>query len=126
MKASGAWFFAGPRPERERGLLLKLQWAFQAYDVDAVVYERPICRGLHATRSLWGMAGVAEAVACGSAAVLDVQLQTLKTWAGPAGEHKKSATLNRCVELGVIPVDDNHADAVCLAFYALEHMEIEP
>jgi len=104
--------------------MLWLERKFEWITMDAVIYERPFCRGLHATRSLWGMAGVVEAVACGSAAVLDVNIQTIKKWAGPAGKSNKSATLDKCAELGIIPVDDNHADAVCLAFYALEHMEI--
>lgn len=96
----------------------------EKYQPDVVVYERPFCRGLHATRSLWGMAGVVEAVSKPCATVFDVNPQQLKKWAG-RGANQKAGTTLRCHELGVVPVDDNHADAVCLAYYALEAMEKE-
>ena len=31
--------------------------------VDLIIYERPFARGQHATRSLWGIAGIIDAMA---------------------------------------------------------------
>jgi Holliday junction resolvasome RuvABC endonuclease subunit len=124
-RAGGSKKFDGSRLDRLRRFQAWLNTFVEGWEPDAVVYERPFCRGLGATRSLWGMAGVTEAVASSSAAVLDVNLQTIKKWAGAKGRMSKDVTTEKCRSLGVEPRDDNHADAVCLAFYAAETMEIE-
>ncbi len=119
----GTKHFIGERPQR---LAQLAHWLTEhmSHEPDVVVYERPFCRGLHATRSLWGAAGVVEAACSEVAAVLDVNVQSIKTWAG-RGSTEKTGTMEKCRELGIEPLDDNHADAVCLAFYTLEKMEIE-
>lgn len=58
----------GTRQERAAATLKWLNLRFsdlvKARTVpDAVHYERPFARGMHATRSLWGVAGLVEAVA---------------------------------------------------------------
>lgn len=88
-----------------------------------VVYELPIVRGRAATKSLFGMQGVVRAVAGEYAGILDVNTQTLKKWAG-RGDGEKAGTIARCEALGIVPWDDNHADAVCLLHYTLEKMEV--
>ncbi len=123
--------FPGDRHERLRAFHVWLHKMVRDYDPSVVAYERPFARGLAATRSLWGMSGITEAVAGDSAAVLDVNTQTLKAWAraetgiGPASDKKAATTAVATQRLGHAPVDDNHADAVCLAFYVREKMRID-
>ena len=121
----GSKEFLGSRSDRLREFSWWLTDTTAPMQFDTVVFELPFCRGRAATRALWGMAGVVEAVASVSAAVLDVNLQTIKKWAGAKGRMSKDVTTEKCWSLGVVPEDDNHADAVCLAFYAAETMEIE-
>ena len=81
----------------------KRLWAFQAWlssflperPLDVVAYERPFTRGLAATRSLWGMAGIVDAwshglgtVGVGGAAI-DLVPATLKKWATGSGKAEK-------------------------------------
>ena len=120
--ASGTKHLAGERPARLAQLHHWLE-EMMSHEPDAVVYETPFCRGMHATRSSWGAAGVVEAVCSEFAAVLDVHNSTIKKWAGWT-KGSKEGTLKRCQELGITPLDDNHADAVCLAYYTLETMEV--
>ncbi len=124
--------FPGDRHARLRAFHDWLHGVLAQFDPDVVAYERPFARGLAATRSLWGMAGVVEAVAGDFAAILDVNTQTLKAWAraktgiGPASDKKAATTAVATKRLGHAPVDDNHADAVALAFYVREKMKVDP
>ncbi len=131
-KAYGATVeFKGDRHERLRAFHDWLHGVLFEHDPNVVAYERPFARGLAATRSLWGMAGIVEAVAGDFAAILDVNTQTLKVWArtktglGPSSD-KKAATVAVAAQLlGRAPDDDNHADAVALAFYVREKMKVD-
>ncbi len=124
--------FKGDRHARLRAFHDWLHKMLLDHDPGVVAYERPFARGLAATRSLWGMAGITEAVAGDFAAVLDVNTQTLKAWArdetglGPASDKKAATTAAATQRLGHAPVDDNHADAVALAFYVREKMKVDP
>lgn len=123
--------FEGDRHARLRAFHDWLHSILSDHDPNVVAYERPFARGLAATRSLWGMAGIVEAVAGDFAAILDVHNNALKAWArektglGPASD-KKAATVAAATQLlGRTPDDDNHADAVSLAYYVREKMRIE-
>lgn len=115
--------FKGDRHTRLRDFNSWLR-AMMTDDLDIVAYERPFARGLHATRSLWGMAGITEAVGSRYAAVLDINVQTLKTWAGCDSKNKNGMMVKARELLGREPDDDNHADAVCLAHYVAENAEV--
>lgn len=92
------------------------------FDFDVVVYERPFARGLAATRFLWGMAGVVEAVATeNGAAVLDVLPSTIKKWATGNGRATKGEMIEAASRLRPHRRFTEHeADAVCLWHYTME------
>lgn len=91
----------------------------QACHIDLVIYERPFARGADATRSLWGLAGVIEALATHYGwPVTDQVPKPIKKWA--TGNHAASkddmiAAANR---LGYIVANEHEADAACLLEYA--------
>lgn len=90
---------------------------------DVVAYERPFARGLDATRSLWGMAGLVEAVATvGGASVLDVNVSTLKRHAGVKAKDKP---MRWAKDQGYLPATDHEADALLLADYVVANAEEE-
>ncbi len=119
--------FSGVRTER--------LWRFQDWlhriihefsHVDVLIFERPFCRGLHATRSLWGMAGVAEAEAHGQGLPsIDIVPATLKKWATGNGRASKEdmiaaayATVTVDRHMDDVSLRDNEADAILLGMYA--------
>lgn len=125
---SGTKEFPGDRHTRLRDFWYWLEARMDHFTKTrhaVVAYERPFARGLHATRSLWGMAGITEAVGSRHAAVLDVNVQTLKKWAGCDSKNKAGMMVKARELLGREPDDDNHADAVCLAYYVAEKAKVE-
>ncbi len=110
-------------------------WRFQdwlhrkvyEFSPDVLIFERPFCRGLHATRSLWGMAGVAEAEAHGQGVTsLDIVPTTLKKWATGSGRADKELMI-QAAEVLIYPDErtlrEHEADAIILGLYAAENIE---
>jgi hypothetical protein len=86
--------FKGTRVDRAAATLAWLQEALdqcRAHDAipDVVVYERPFARGMDATRSLWGIAGMIEGVFGGVTAILDLSPQEIKKFSTGSGAHAK-------------------------------------
>jgi len=101
---------------------------YEARDVDCVIYERPFCRGMDATRCLWGIAGIIEALATLSGcAVLDVGPGTITSWALGTGKAPKKRDKNPMIELastmGYGTLNEHEADALMLYHYGLQHIE---
>ncbi len=118
--------FPGDRANRFR---LFRQWLLRRlrdYSPDTVIFERPFCRGLHATRSLWGMAGIVEEVVVDCAACLDIVPSTLKKWATGSGRANKEQMITRAEEL-IYPDErslrEHEADAIILGLYAAENIQ---
>lgn len=127
----GEQTFPGDRAHRLRAfrewLLGLLTW-----NPDTVIFERPFCRGLHATRSLWGMAGIVEEVVVHCAACLDIVPTTLKKWATGSGKASKEEMINwASTSLSVAGprfvsakfLGEHEADAIILGLYAAENIE---
>ena len=117
----GVEVFNGTRTERLGSFMARLNrlLSMELYrDLDVVVYERPFARGLHATRSLWGMAGVVEA-ACqlNRVAVVDAEVQTVKKFVARGGATKGDviAAMRR---RGYQPEGEHDADALAVLTYA--------
>lgn len=93
---------------------------------DIVVYERPFARGKDATRCLWGVAGIIEALGhLAGAAVLDIPNQTLKKWAG-VGNLKNKEGMIAAMEArtGFRGLNEHEADALALREYVIEVMVV--
>ncbi len=124
----GEKYFPGARTER--------LWKFQDWlhriihefsHVDVLIFERPFCRGLHATRSLWGMAGIAEAEAHGQGITsLDIVPSTLKKWATGSGRGIKDKMV-LAAQVLIYPDErslrEHEADAIILGLYAAENIQ---
>lgn len=111
------------RPARLAEFTLWLERMIVAHDVDVIVYERPFCRGLHATRYGWGYAGIVEAIGTlEKCAVLDVNVATLKKSVGISGSTKP---LDWVKEQGYVVKTDHEADAIALAIYAMGNIVVE-
>lgn len=89
-----------------------------------VAYERPFTRGLAATRSLWGMAGVIEwwAAKYGLTCV-DIVPSQVKKWATGSGIAKKPDMMAAVARLGFPNVDEHAADALLLGLFVAANME---
>lgn len=123
-----AWHWAceGSRPERLMHLLHQLDGWLNPRTVGhhgmTVAYERPFARGAYATRSLWGMAGIIEAVATRrGCAVVDVTPTELKKFATGSGKADKSAMIAAARRLGYEGDNEHEADAWCLLQYIKHH-----
>ena len=119
----------------------KRLWAFQAWlnkfmverPLDVIAYERPFTRGLGATRSLWGMAGIVDAWSHGlgsigqGGAAIDIVPSTLKKWATGSGRAEKwemiAAAHKWAPDLG--NNDEHAADAIVLGMYVYNHLEMK-
>ena len=126
----GERYFGGHRALRFRLFKLWLLDELQIHDPDTIIFERPFCRGLHATRSLWGMAGVVEEVVVDCAACLDIVPSTLKKWATGSGRASKDDMIFTAVRLVHPPqsgpwpeMGEHEADAIILGLYAAENIE---
>ena len=86
---------------------------------DMVIYERPFARGQAATRMLWGMAGVLEAVATHHGLpTLDIPPATIKLWAAGKGNATKEDMIAAAFILGYGGENEHEADAFCLLKFA--------
>ena len=108
----------GNRVERAAQTLAWLQEVRRGFDamggLDAVVYERPFARGQNATRSLWGLAGLVEAVFGDLSALLDWTPAEIKKFtAGDAKADKDTMILFAAMD-GYVGDNEHEADAWCM------------
>jgi Holliday junction resolvasome RuvABC endonuclease subunit len=127
-KASGVDYFhttlEGIREHRLAAFRLLLTDLFQRKKFDVVIYERPFARGQHATRSLWGMAGVLEECStCWNMAVLDMPPSTIKKFATGSGKASKQDMIAAARRFGYTGDNEHEADAICLLKYAEANVE---
>ncbi len=119
--------FGGDRAHRLRGFRMWLMGVVLCSDPDTVIFERPFCRGLHATRSLWGMAGIVEEAVVDCAACLDIVPSTIKKWATGSGRASKEQMTEYAWLLMGMKGDDkmgeHEADAIALGMYAAATIE---
>lgn len=126
---TGTALYTGTRPERLAGIYRDvcniLSGARPKFDV--VIYETPFARGLHATRSLWGIAGVIELAAMNNKmVVLDVSVATIKKFAVGRGDAPKNAMVAAARKFGYRGANEHEADACCLLKYAEANLERTP
>lgn len=116
-----------PRAHRLFNLSRLLDGALRGWMGDCVVYERPFCRGMAATRSLWGYAGVIEAIATGRGfPVVDAENKSVKKFASGLGGATKADMISAAkILLGNdrLPLTEHMADAICGLHYALQFTE---
>lgn len=121
----------GPKAKRPEKLANIHKWLVSFLispgSVDAVVFERPFARGQGATRMLWGIAGIIEAVAHESGvAVIDLPPASIKKWATGSGKASKEDMLDAARGMGYIGSNEHEADAYCLLQYALSKIKVLP
>ncbi len=128
--------FLGDPPKKHAGAFRTVRFGrfhrfldeyFLTQQPDVVAYERPFSRGLDATRSGWGYAGIIEAMADQyGAASLDPTNQTIRKWATGTGKKQgsKSPMIARAKELCGLDLDEHSADAVCMWHYVNATMEV--
>ena len=106
--------------------ILEFLTQFNWKDFTAVVYETPLTRGQGATRSLWGIAGILEAVTTRAGLpILDVAVPTIKKFATGNGFASKLEMLKAARKrFGYVGSNEHEADAVCLWNYAEAHLEV--
>lgn len=115
--------FKGTRAHRAHATVMWLQKRFleisDECDIDLVVYERPFTRGMDATRSLWGVAGLVEATATFRGwPVTDATPGDIKKWATGKGDASKDDMLAAAQRLGYVGGNEHEADAYCLLKFA--------
>lgn len=125
--------FEGKRAQRAAATLVWLREIFaQAKDhpegpPDFIMYERPFARGRDATRSLWGLAGIIEALAADHGwPVLDVENKTLKAWATGRGDASKDDMGLFAFTTGYMGENEHEADTWCQLRYAEAHVSFKP
>lgn len=121
---AGSRTFAGIREHR---FLVWSEWLgqiFSMYRPEAVIYERPFSRGLAATRSGWGYAGILECEATrAGCAVLSMPPATIKKHATGHGFASKQMMMDAARKTGYTGSNEHEADAWCLLRYGETHME---
>lgn len=115
--------FAGHRSHRVYEIMFWLRKRFDEIDmvckIDLVVFERPFSRGMDATRSGWGIAGVIEALATERGwPVTDTDPQTIKKFASGNSKASKEEMIEAARVLGYTGFNEHEADAYCLLKYA--------
>lgn len=86
---------------------------------DLVVFERPFARGMDATRSGWGIAGVIEALATKYGwPVTDTDPQTIKKFSTGNSRASKEQMIEAAQGMGYTGTNEHEADAFCLLKYA--------
>lgn len=87
--------------------------------IDLVIYERPFARGFDATRSLWGIAGIIEAMATHNGwPVCDQVPKPIKKWATGNASASKDDMFAAAIRFGYAVENEHEADAACLLEYA--------
>lgn len=95
--------------------------------VQAIIYERPFARGMDATRSLWGLAGIVEAIAFRHGlAVLDMTPADVKKFAANSSQAQKNLMLDAANRMGYKGNNEHEADAFCLLKAALSTAAVTP
>lgn len=127
-KSSISWgcrLFAGHRTVRLAAMMTFVNALLKTCTVDAVAYETPFARGYHATRSMWGSAGVLEACATKAGLpIIDVSVATIKKFATGDGHAPKNAMVAAAASRWKYTgKNDNEADAICLLKYAEANLE---
>lgn len=121
-----SWHFQGDRQQRLLSIMNVCDEAFKLRRPDAVFYERPFGRGMAATRSGWGIAGVIEAVAAKHRLVaLDMPPSTIKKFITGNGRACKEDMIAAARTFGYTGNDEHEADAICALKYAEANMEKE-
>lgn len=115
--------FKGPRAHRAAATQVWLAERFEQIsaecDIDLVVFERPFARGMDATRSLWGIAGIVEAEATSwGYPVTDATPGDIKKFATGKGNAEKDEMLDAAIRLGYRGDNEHEADAFCLLKFA--------
>ena len=99
---------------------------------DFIVFETAIRRGKDATRCLWGVSGILEAIAyANGVGTIDIDNNTLRKWATGSGrkfvknkaseENPMFVKAREFVSLEFWnTMTDHEADAICLYHYLLE------
>jgi len=107
-------------------LLQDLRRQFEEHGgVDVVLYERPFARGQDATRCLWGIAGLIEAVFGDHCAVLDITPAEIKKYATGDSKADKDAMIFAAMLTGYSGENEHEADAWCLMRMAEETLTKE-
>lgn len=119
---------AGDRPARAAVILGWLSEAFRQIHehggVDVVVYERPFARGQHATRSLWGVAGLIEATAAAyNYPVIDYTPKEIKKHATGNASADKDAMILAAACTGYMGDNEHEADAWCVMRFAEDNIK---
>lgn len=123
--------FTGPRAHRAKATMNYLNARLEECDdagitFDAAVYERPFVRGRDATRCLWGIAGIIEAVCTDwGMAVVDAENKQVKKWAKGHGG-VKDGMLEAARALGYIGDNEHEADTFCLLKYSEQFVTSAP
>ena len=96
---------------------------FRGYHVNAVIYEKPFVRGDAATRMLWGLAGVIEAVSTlhGFGVVDATATQVRKEIFGQGIGMSKADVIAKLADYP--DIDEHSADAIALTLYGLKKLE---
>jgi Holliday junction resolvasome RuvABC endonuclease subunit len=103
---------AGMRLLKFRGWLGRI---FEEVDFDVVAYEQPHYRGGHATEVLAGMVGILQEWAAENWVETAMRhSREIKRHATGSGNASKDDMVNKAVEQGWNPQDDNEADALWL------------
>jgi Holliday junction resolvasome RuvABC endonuclease subunit len=115
--------FSGHRTQRAGETLEWLHLLFnpggEAPAPELIVYEQPFARGAAATRCLWGIAGIIEALAHNAgAACLCITPSEIKKWATGAGTADKDAMTLAAHCMGYAGENEHEADAWCLLKFA--------
>lgn len=119
----------GERPERLAAGMAWLDDQFKGFvdrdeGVDLIIYERPFARGQHATRSLWGIAGIIDAMAHKHGfPVIDIDPSSIKLWAAGKGNADKDDMIAAAFLLGYHTDNEHKADAHCLLKFAEAHVQ---
>lgn len=123
--------FKGGRVERAGATIL---WLADILDQliaiqrpDFISYERPFARGHDATRCLWGIAGIIEALGGSrSIPVLDQENKSVKSFVAGNGSATKDDMLLFASITGYPGENEHEADAWCQLRYAEAHISIKP
>lgn len=119
--------FEGQRSQKLKDIRTWLYGRFCEADdngVDAVIFERPFCRGLAATRLLWGIAALIEelseqfGIAC-----VDIGPSAIKKWATGNGKATKEDMITEAIRRsGSGSFNEHEADAYLLCHYGMENI----
>ena len=102
-----------------RHLAVRFKQIKTACHIDCVVYERPFARGFDATRSLWGIAGMVEAMATHHGwPVTDQVPKPIKKWATGNANATKDEMIAAANRYGYVVANEHEADAAMLLEYA--------